>query len=98
MLKTERDRLVVENLPLVGYLVSEIWARATHLSRDDLASAASLGLVLAAESFDPDRGATPLCPAKRASTGPDQSRMTRRCSRHAPSGSRRSSSSYQPIT
>lgn len=69
MLKTERDRLVVENLPLVGYLVSEIWARATHLSRDDLASAASLGLVLAAESFDPDRGVPFGAYARRRITG-----------------------------
>lgn len=51
-----RNQLIVDNLPLVGYLVSEIWGRATHLSRDDLASAASLGLVLAADSFDPERG------------------------------------------
>lgn len=52
----ERNRLVVEHLPLVGYLVSDLCARATHLSREDMASAGSLGLVLAAESFDPSTG------------------------------------------
>lgn len=52
----ERNRLVVENLPLVGYLVSDLCARATHLSREDLASVGALGLVLAADSFDPSAG------------------------------------------
>jgi RNA polymerase sigma factor, sigma-70 family len=69
MLKSERDRLVVDNLPLVGYLVSEIWSRATHLSRDDLASAASLGLVMAADSYDPDRGVPFGAYARRRITG-----------------------------
>jgi RNA polymerase sigma factor for flagellar operon FliA len=54
--RTERNSLVVENLPLVGYLVSEVWARATHLSRDDLASAGAVGLITAADAFDPDLG------------------------------------------
>jgi RNA polymerase sigma factor FliA len=69
MLKSERDRLIVDNLPLVGYLVSEIWSRATHLSRDDLASAASLGLVMAADSFDPGRGVPFGAYARRRITG-----------------------------
>ncbi|WP_353988002.1 sigma-70 family RNA polymerase sigma factor [Ruicaihuangia caeni] len=54
--RAERNRLVVENLPLVGYLVSEVWARASHLSRDDLAAAGALALVTAADSFDPAYG------------------------------------------
>ena len=45
-----------ENLPLVGYLVSEVWGRATHLSRDDLASAGAVALITAAEAFDPTLG------------------------------------------
>ncbi|WP_408640556.1 sigma-70 family RNA polymerase sigma factor [Salinibacterium hongtaonis] len=53
---TARNTLVVDNLPLVGYLVSELCARATHLSRDDLASAGALGLISAAESFKPELG------------------------------------------
>jgi RNA polymerase sigma factor for flagellar operon FliA len=56
MNRSHRNALVVENLPLVGYLVSEVWGRATHLSRDDLASAGALGLISAAESFDASLG------------------------------------------
>lgn len=52
MNRTERNALVVENLPLVGYLVSEVMAKATHLSRDDLASAGAVALITAADSFD----------------------------------------------
>jgi RNA polymerase sigma factor for flagellar operon FliA len=54
--RSERNNLVVENLPLVGYLVSEVWAKARHLSRDDLASAGSLALVTSADAFDPTLG------------------------------------------
>ncbi|ASD21919.1 flagellar biosynthesis protein FliA [Cryobacterium sp. LW097] len=56
MNRSERNRLVVDNLPLVGYLVSEVWAKARHLSRDDLASAGSLALITSADAFDPDLG------------------------------------------
>ncbi|GAA2747467.1 FliA/WhiG family RNA polymerase sigma factor [Terrabacter aerolatus] len=56
MQAAERNRLVVDNLPLVGYLVSELCARATHLSREDLASVGAVGLVLAADAFDPSAG------------------------------------------
>lgn len=52
----ERNRLVVENLPLVGYLVSDLCARATHLSREDMASAGALALVLAADAYDAGLG------------------------------------------
>ncbi|HEY0249289.1 MAG TPA: sigma-70 family RNA polymerase sigma factor [Gryllotalpicola sp.] len=48
--------LVVANLPLVGYLVSEVAGSATHLSRDDLAAAGAVALVEAARAFDPERG------------------------------------------
>jgi len=54
--RKERNRLVVDNLPLVGYLVSELCARATHLSRDDLASAGALALVTAADAYRPETG------------------------------------------
>jgi RNA polymerase sigma factor for flagellar operon FliA len=54
--RSERNRLVVDNLPLVGYLVTELCSRATHLSRDDLASAGALALVHAAGSFDSSLG------------------------------------------
>ncbi|KQQ95554.1 flagellar biosynthesis protein FliA [Leifsonia sp. Leaf325] len=56
MNRIERNALVVENLPLVGYLVSELCGRATHLSRDDLASVGAIALITAAESFDPTLG------------------------------------------
>jgi RNA polymerase sigma factor for flagellar operon FliA len=48
--------MVVENLPLVGYLVAQVCAGATHLSRDDLAQAGAVGLVKAATSYDASRG------------------------------------------
>lgn len=54
--RSERNKLVVENLPLVGYLVSEMCARASHLSRDDLASAGAIALITSADSFNPDLG------------------------------------------
>jgi RNA polymerase sigma factor for flagellar operon FliA len=54
--RAERNKLVVENLPLVGYLVSEVWAKARHLSRDDLASAGALALITSADAFNPDLG------------------------------------------
>jgi len=54
--REQRDRLVRENLAIVGYLVNEVARRATHISRDELASAGSLGLLMAAETFDPAQG------------------------------------------
>lgn len=56
MNRTERNALVVQNLPLVGYLVSEVWAKATHLYRDDLASAGAVALITSADAFDPTLG------------------------------------------
>lgn len=52
----ERNRLIVENLPLVGYLASETHARATHIPREDLASVGALALVTAADAFDASLG------------------------------------------
>ncbi|MDM7830534.1 sigma-70 family RNA polymerase sigma factor [Cellulomonas edaphi] len=49
--------LVVANLALVGYAVSEVLRRVPPtVSRDDLASAGSLALVLAARAYDPSTG------------------------------------------
>ena len=56
MNRVERNRIVVENLPLVGYLVAEVSARATHLSRDDLASAGAVALITAADAYKPELG------------------------------------------
>jgi RNA polymerase sigma factor FliA len=54
--RSERNQLVIENLPLVGYLVSDVCAKATHLSRDDLASTGALALITSADSFNPSLG------------------------------------------
>ncbi|GAA4138649.1 sigma-70 family RNA polymerase sigma factor [Leifsonia shinshuensis] len=56
MNRSERNTLVVDNLPLVGYLVSDLCSRATHLSRDDLASAGAVALVTAADAYDASTG------------------------------------------
>ncbi|RHA44012.1 sigma-70 family RNA polymerase sigma factor [Cellulomonas rhizosphaerae] len=54
---TSVDDLVVSNLALVGYAVSELLRRVPpSVARDDLASAGSLALVLAARSYDPSTG------------------------------------------
>ncbi|MPV89703.1 flagellar biosynthesis protein FliA, partial [Georgenia ruanii] len=53
----EQDVLIVENLPLVGYLVSEMIRRVpAHVQRDELAAAGSLALVQAARAFNPELG------------------------------------------
>ncbi|NJC21207.1 RNA polymerase sigma factor for flagellar operon FliA [Arthrobacter pigmenti] len=69
MNKVERDQIVVNNLPLVGYLVSELCAKATHLSRDDLASVGALALITSAESYDPSLGVPFGAYARRRITG-----------------------------
>ncbi|AMB58766.1 sigma-70 family RNA polymerase sigma factor [Microterricola viridarii] len=56
MNRADRNDLVVANLPLVGYLVNDVCARASHLSRDDLAAAGALALVTCADNFDVERG------------------------------------------
>lgn len=52
----QRNQLVLQHLPLVGYLVSELCAKASHLSRDDLAQVGSVALITSADSFDPMLG------------------------------------------
>ncbi len=52
-----RDELIVSHLPLVKYLVGRIASQLPpHLDREDLMSAAVIGLITAAERFDPMRG------------------------------------------
>ncbi|MCC2334142.1 sigma-70 family RNA polymerase sigma factor [Cellulomonas wangsupingiae] len=52
--KSDVTELVVEHLPLVGYNVSELLHRVPpSVSRDELASAGALALVLAARAYDP---------------------------------------------
>ncbi|WP_231384267.1 sigma-70 family RNA polymerase sigma factor [Cellulomonas sp. URHD0024] len=51
------DDLVLANMPLVGYAVSELLHRVPpSVSRDELISAGSLALVLAARAYDPTTG------------------------------------------
>ena len=51
------ESLVLDHLALVGYHVTEVLHRVPpSVSRDDLASAGSLALVLAARAYDPDSG------------------------------------------
>lgn len=54
--RSERNRLIEENLPLVGYLARDTHARATHVPKEDLISAGMLALVKAADAFDPFQG------------------------------------------
>lgn len=54
--RVERNRLIEENLPLVGYLAHETHARATHIPQEDLASVGALALVTAADAFDASLG------------------------------------------
>ncbi|GLI38468.1 FliA/WhiG family RNA polymerase sigma factor [Geobacter hydrogenophilus] len=52
-----RDELIVTHLPLVKFLVGRIATQLPpHLDQDDLMSAAVIGLITAAERFDPSRG------------------------------------------
>jgi RNA polymerase sigma factor for flagellar operon FliA len=52
-----RDELIVSHLPLVKFLVSRIAnSLPPHLDQEDLMSAAVIGLITAAERFDPTRG------------------------------------------
>jgi RNA polymerase sigma factor for flagellar operon FliA len=54
---TYEDRLVREHMHLVQYVVSEVAQRVPgHVHRNDLVSAAMLGLAQAARTYDPDRG------------------------------------------
>lgn len=51
------EQTIVDNLPLVGYLVNEILGRLpSHVNRDELTSAGMIALVQAGRSFDPSRG------------------------------------------
>jgi RNA polymerase sigma factor FliA len=51
------ERLVLDHLSVVQHAVAEVASRVPrHVSRDDLESAAMLGLAQAARTFDPGRG------------------------------------------
>ena len=53
----DEETLVRENLPLVGYLVSEVLAKVpAHVSRAELTSAGLAALAFAVRAYDPARG------------------------------------------
>ncbi|MDD2366570.1 MAG: FliA/WhiG family RNA polymerase sigma factor [Desulfuromonadaceae bacterium] len=53
----EREKLIVDHIPLVRYLVGRISAKLPpHLDQQDLTSSAMIGLINAADRFDPLRG------------------------------------------
>ncbi len=55
--RRREEQLVEENLPLVGYLVSELIGKLpSHVSREDLRGAGLAGLAHAARGWDPERG------------------------------------------
>ena len=55
--EVNRNELIDKNLPLVGYQVAELLRRVpSFVQREDLASAGSLALVQAANSYDPKTG------------------------------------------
>ena len=55
--EVNRNELIEKNLPLVGYQVAELLRRVpSFVQREDLASAGSLALVQAANSYDPSTG------------------------------------------
>jgi RNA polymerase sigma factor for flagellar operon FliA len=56
MSRSARNRLVIDNLPLVGYLANAYGDRSGLVAREDLASAGAMALIMAADTFDPERG------------------------------------------
>ena len=54
---SDREQLILEHIPLVRYLVGRMAAKLPpHLDLQDLMSAAVIGLINAADRYDPTRG------------------------------------------
>ena len=59
MSQSDRDALVEKYLPLVRYVVARIpVSMPSSIDRDDFYSAGTIGLINAAENYDPERGAS----------------------------------------
>jgi len=55
--QADREQLIVKHIPLVSYLVGRLTAQLpSHLDLQDITSAAMIGLIHAADRFDPTRG------------------------------------------
>ena len=66
----DEEQMVRENLPLVGYAVSDLCRRLpSHVRRDELESAGMAALAMAARSFQPERGVPFARYASRRITG-----------------------------
>jgi RNA polymerase sigma factor for flagellar operon FliA len=53
----DREQLILDHIPLVHYLVNRMAAKLPpHLDQQDLMSSAMIGLINAADRFDPSRG------------------------------------------
>ena len=56
-MRVDREKIVMDYLPLVKYVVDRLpVASLPQISRDDLISSGVIGLLKAADSFDPSRG------------------------------------------
>jgi RNA polymerase sigma factor for flagellar operon FliA len=70
MAPKDEEAMVRENLPLVGYAVSDLCRRLpAHVRRDELESAGMAALAMAARSFQADRGVPFARYASRRITG-----------------------------
>ncbi|WP_156250848.1 sigma-70 family RNA polymerase sigma factor [Pseudactinotalea terrae] len=100
MNRAERNALVEENLPLVGYLVADAMRRATHLSREDLTSVATLALIAAIDAFDPDLGVPLGAYARHRIIGAiaDDMRSTDRATRGERSRIREATAAQEALT
>ena len=72
-----RDQLIVEHIGLVHHVARKMHRQlSSQASLDDLVSAGTLGLMSAADAFDPARGAAFTAPSRPAPAFAVQSSMT----------------------
>ena len=60
----EKERLVVDNLRLAGYMAQKY--KSTGIDFDELVSIGYMGLVKAANSYQPERGKFSSWPARQS--------------------------------